>query len=167
MYDPTTSRAIHTCNLHAGHSQSPSVYIIFPSITASNGCSRIGKTFADLTTSFASGALSTVGLDSSTSSFNFGDLPCPPADKGWDPSKGPYAPLLAPPDFLFHLDPAFAKCIPGASQGVDPYTTLTSASANSGAGNVDCGKKCGRVERAVRHAHPVPWAPQKTTEPAS
>lgn len=166
MYDPKTSDAIQV-NLLTLCSQSPSVYIIFPSISANDGCSQIGPTFADLTTSFAPGALSTIGLDSSTYSFNFGDLPCPPADVDWDPSKGPYAPLLAPPKFLFHLDPAFTSCIPGASQGIDPYTTLTPASVDSGAGAVGCGKSCKRAKMALEHALPLPWTPRKTAEPRS
>ena len=164
MYDPKTSDA-RQANQLTLCSQSPSVYIIFPSISANDGCSQIGQTFADLTTSLAPGALSTIGLDSSTYSFNFGDLPCPPADVGWDPSKGPYAPLLAPPDFLFHLDPAFATCIPGASQGIDPYTTLTTASADSNVGAAGCGLTCKRAKRALEHAHPMPWAPRMTAEP--
>lgn len=149
-------------------SQSPSVYVVFPSIHGYDGCNFVGKTFIDLTTSFASGALSTIGLDSSTYSFNFGDLPCPPADVGWDPSRGPYAPLLAPPDFLFRLDPLFATCIAALHQGIDPYTTLTTALADSGPGGVGCRRgDCNRVKRALEHAHPLSWAPRKTAEPTS
>lgn len=148
------------------YSQSPSVYVIFPSIAASNKCSQIiGNTFADLTTSFAPGELSTVGLDQSTRLFNFGDLPCPPASLGWNPANGPYAPLLAPPSFLFDLDPAFATCIPGASQGIDPYHTLTTADAGSGPGSPGCGHSCRRHRRALEHAHPVSWAPRRTAGP--
>ena len=164
MYNPKTSDARQANSLTLC-SQSPSVYVIFPSISANDGCSQIGQTFADLTRSFAPSALSTVGLDSSTYSFNFGDLPCPPADVGWDPSKGPYAPLLAPPDFLFQLDPAFQTCTPGYSQGIDPYTTLTPANADSDAGQVGCGKSCKRAKMASEHAHRVPRAPRKTAEP--
>ncbi|CAF9919192.1 MAG: hypothetical protein ALECFALPRED_001082 [Alectoria fallacina] len=148
--------------------QSPSVYAVFPSIRGHDGCSQIGTTFVNLTTSFAPGALSTVGLDSSTYSFNFDDLPCPPADVEWDFSRGPYQPQVAPPHFIFNLDPAFKTCIPGASQGIDPYTTLTTAAADSTPGPVGCVPPlCNRANRALERAHPVPWAPQKTAEPTS
>lgn len=138
MYDLNPSHTRHA-NLINIYSQSPSVYVVFPTINGYDGCSQIGTTFANLTTSFAPGALSTVRPDSSsTYSFNFGDLPCPPADVEWDSSKGPYAPQLAPPDFLFNLDPAFKTCIPAVTQGIDPYMTLTSAKADSGPGSVGC-----------------------------
>lgn len=116
--------------------QSPSVYVVLRSIRGYDGCNQIGAIFVDLTTSFAPGRLSTIGLDHTTYSFNFADLPCPPADVEWDFSNGPYAPQLAPPEFLFNLDPAFKNCIPGASQGIDPYTTLKTATADSGPGPV-------------------------------
>jgi len=119
------------------YSQSPSICVIFPSIVASDGCSLIGKRFPNTTASVASGALSTVGLDHSTYTFNFGHLPSPLVDVGWVPAQGAYSPSLAPPSFLFGLDPALATCIPAASQGIDPYTTLTMASAGSGPGVQD------------------------------
>ena len=56
--------------------------VVFPSIRASDGCSQIGTTFAGLTTSFASGVLSTIELNNNAYSFNFGDLSCPSADVG-------------------------------------------------------------------------------------
>lgn len=165
MYDPNTSHTRHA-NLLNICSQSPSVYVVFPSIRGWDGCSQIGTHIVDLTTSFAPGALSTIGLDNTTRSFNFGDLPCPPADVGWDSSKGPYAPRLAPPEFLFNLDPAFKTCIPGATQGIDPYTTLTTVAADSGPGVVGCRRgQCKGAKRALEHAYPMPWAPQRTAEP--
>lgn len=146
----------------------PSIYVIIPSIRASDGCNTVGPTFAGLTTSFPPGALSTIGPDSKTYSFNFGDLPCPPADKGWDSSKGSYAPQLAPPDFLFKLDPAFAACTPGYKQGIDPYHTLQSATTASGPGAVGCRHgTCGGEKREVERPHLLPWGPQKTAEPTS
>ena len=148
--------------------QSPSIYAIIPSIRASDGCNTVGRTFAGLTTSFPPGALSSIGPDSSTYSFDFGDLPCPPADKGWDSSRGRYTPQIAPPDFLFKLDPAFATCTPGYKQGIDPYTTLKSAQSASGPGAVGCRHgACLRNKRAVERPHLQPWGPQKTAEPAS
>ncbi|KAM0796925.1 hypothetical protein BDR22DRAFT_975661 [Usnea florida] len=148
--------------------QSPSVYVVFPTVRGYDGCSRIGDIYFDLTTSFAPGALSTIRPDSTTYSFNFGDLPCPPADVQWDFSNGSYAPQVAPPDFLFDLDPAFKTCIPGLYQGIDPPMTLTQAAADSGPGAVGCPRgQCHGPKRAIEHAHPMPWAPQRTTEPTS
>lgn len=167
VYDLNTSHTRYT-NLLTICSQSPSVYAVFPSIRGHDGYSQIGTTFVNLTTSFAPGQLSTVGLDSSTYSFNFGDLPCPPADVEWDFSKGPYQPQVAPPQFIFNLDPAFKTCTPGASQGIDPYTILTNAAADSTPGPVGCMPPlCKRAKRALEHAHPVAWVPQKTAEPTS
>lgn len=141
MYDSNICPARHA-NLLTPYSQSPSVYVNFPSIRAHDGCSQIGATFTNLITSFAPSALSTIGGDSKTYSFNFGDLPCPPAIIGWNSSQGPYAPLLAPPAFLFHLDPAFLTCIHGASQGIDPYTALVTTNAASGPGKPGCRRPC-------------------------
>ena len=123
MYVLRISYAEHANLLTLGR-QSPSVYVVFPSITAFDGCQQVGRTFADLTTSFAPESMSTVRSDWSKYQFNFADLPCPPPDVPWNRSEGPYQPLLAPPDFLFTIDPAFATCTPAASQGVDPYKPL-------------------------------------------
>ena len=167
MYDPNTSHTTYA-NLLNICSQSPSVYVVFPSISGYDGCSRIGAIFFDLTTSFAPGALSTIRLDSTTYSFNFGDLPCPPADVEWDLSNGSYAPTLAPPEFLFNLDPAFKTCIHAATQGIDPPIILQTASADSGPGPVGCPRgQCPPAKRAMEHAQPMPWAPQRTAEPTS
>lgn len=118
-------------NLLTLDSSSPSVYVVFPSISAFDGCHQVGKTFSGLTTSFAPEAMSTVRSDWSIYPFNFTDLPCPPADIPWNSSEGPYQPILAPPDFLFTIDPAFATCTPAASQGIDPYKPLKSNNNHS------------------------------------
>ena len=123
MYVLRISHAEHANQLTLG-SQSPSVYVVFPSITAFDGCHQVGKAFTNLTTSFAPEAMSTVRSDGSYHPFNFTDLPCPPADIPWDPSTGPYKPLLGAPNFLFSIDPAFSTCTPAASQGIDPYIPL-------------------------------------------
>ena len=167
MYEPNTSQTRHASLLNVC-SQSPSVYVVFPTIRGYDGCSRIGNIYFDLTTSFAPDALSTIRPDSTTYSFNFGDLPCPPADVEWDFSNGSYAPQLAPPEFLFDLDPAFKTCIPALIQGIDPPMTLTPAAVDSGPGAVGCPRgQCHGPKRAIEHAHPMPWAPQRTTEPTS
>ena len=167
MYESNTSHTRHASLLNIC-SQSPSVYVVFPTIRGYDGCSRIGDIYFDLTTSFDPGALSTIRVDSSTYSFNFGDLPCPPAEVEWDFSNGSYAPQLAPPEFLFNLHPAFKTCIPGHTQGIDPPMTLTHAAADSHPGAVGCRRgHCNRAKRAMQHAYPTPWAPQRTAEPTS
>lgn len=125
--------------------QSPSVYAVFPLIEARDGCMKVGHQFQNVVTSFAPGDLSTTRADGKTYSFNFADLPCPPPEVGWDPTVGPYAPALAPLPFLWGLDHKFANCIPGASQGIDPFTTLMTATAASGPGLPGCGRHCGRT----------------------
>ena len=165
-YDSNTSHVRHA-NLLTLCSQYSSVYAVFHSIHGGNGCNTIGTPISNLTTSFAIGELSTVGLDNNTYSFNFGDLPCPPAEVGWDPSKGPYAPKLAPPSFLFGLDPMFGNCIPGAGQGIDPPSTLTPTTRVSGPGPCHKPMSCPPTKRALERAHLVPWAPQKTAAPKS
>jgi len=138
--------------------QSPSVYVVFPSIEARNGCNQIGRSFPNVITSFAPGTLSTARADGSIYSFNFADLPCPPPEVGWDPTRGPYAPALGGfpfISFLWGLDPNFANCIPGAAQGIDPSTLLTAAAAPE-PGVPGCGIHCGRHKRAAKTAHPLP-----------
>ena len=96
----------------------PSVYVVFPSIMASDGCRQIGKGYGPITTSFPPGELSTISMGGlATKVFNFADLPCPPSDVDIPPGDT-YAPLIAPPSFLFELDPAFSTCIPAYAQGV-------------------------------------------------
>lgn len=60
---------------------SPSVYVIFPLISATNDCGQLGPVYTSLTESFAPGELQTVdGLSFEYCSFNAVDLPCPPSD---------------------------------------------------------------------------------------
>jgi len=150
-----------TGNLIGICSSSPSVYVVFESIKASDGCNQIGPSFMSKTATFPPGALSTLAPDNSTQSFNLADLPCPPASVQWD-SPGPYAPLLAPPPYLFDLDPAFSACIAGYSQGVDPPTPLSAARGVSGPGGPGHLGRKRTVVHAHPHAHARPWSPQKT-----
>ena len=157
---------------------------MYPSIETKNGCSTIGTTFASYTTSFTPGLLQTIGLDRKTYSFNFADLPCPPPppDIGWDPARGPYRPQLAPPDFLFHLDPAFKTCIPGPSQVIHHYNPIPTARRGSPAGGHGHPHhppfeeprrghhkhplgNFSEPKSASQQALPLPWAPRKTAEP--
>lgn len=144
--------------------QSPSVVVVFPSVIASDGCNQVGSTYADITTSFDPSQLSTILADGSSQSFNFAELPCPPPGVQWN--AGPvYAPLLAPPPFLFGLDPAFSTCIPGASQGVDPPTAVPTADGVSGPASVGGGHPHGRHKRAEAHHRVEAWAPAQTAPP--
>ena len=76
---------------------------------------------------------------------------------GWDGSS-PYKPRIAAPSYLRNLDPAFANCIAGSGQGVDPPTPLDSGS--------DSPYKRSFDDEAVIYAHPharaVPWGPRQT-----
>ena len=137
---------------------SPSIYAIFPSISANDGCKQIGNTYSSITTSFAPGELSTIDIGGhSTNVFNFADLPCPPSSIQLS-SGETYAPLIAPPSFIWNLDPAFSTCIPGYSQGVDPPTAFPTAAAPGGPGPV------GGAPRR-RDLEAPPWGPIKTPGP--
>lgn len=130
--------------------ESPSVYVIFPSISANDGCTQIGNTYSSITKTFAPGDLSTLDSNGATKSFNFGDLPCGPP--GVEDTS--YAPLIAPPSFIFNeLDSAFATCIPGLDQGVDPPTALPPGSGVSPPRGVG---RPGRNRRAPANAAAVP-----------
>ena len=129
---------------------------------ASDGCTQIGGTYGPIVQSFASGELSTIAGDS-TNVFNFADLPCPPPGIEVLPGS-PYAPLISPPPFIRGLDPAFASCIPGRGQGVDPPYAAPTDSGPQGPGCA--GRGCRRDFGARAHAHVAPWAPTKTAEPA-
>ncbi|KAK0513753.1 hypothetical protein JMJ35_003475 [Cladonia borealis] len=131
--------------------QSPSVYAIFGSIRATDGCTQVGTTFKDFTTSFAPGDLSTVDSSGATKVFDFGDLPCGPS--GTEDIS--YAPTIAPPSFIFNeLDNgAFATCIPGADQGIDPPIAVQGGGGVSGPGG---GGRPGRNRRAPANAAAVP-----------
>ncbi|KAI4193747.1 MAG: hypothetical protein LQ350_008177 [Teloschistes chrysophthalmus] len=110
-----------------------SAYVIIPTLSAGNACTRIAAYFSQ-TFTFGPGQLSTIqGPSSVTKEFNFADLPCPPpdiaADDIWfyNPAANPaqtYAPIIAPFQQLFDLDPAFHDCTVGANQGFDPSVAL-------------------------------------------
>ena len=147
------------------HREPPSIYAIFPSIMASDGCNQIGQGYGPITTSFAPGELSTIDIGAqSTNVFNFADLPCPPSGIEVPPGET-YAPLIAPPSFIFELDPAFSTCVPGYSQGVDPPTALPTVLG--GLQGPVPGQGVHRRGDPGAHAHPhlPPWAPTKTAGP--
>ena len=62
---------------------SPSVYIVFPTISAIDSCGILGSIHTSTTLAFAPGDVSTAALSSGINvynSFNFADVSCPPAD---------------------------------------------------------------------------------------
>ncbi|MCJ1366226.1 hypothetical protein MMC16_005352 [Acarospora aff. strigata] len=67
-------------------------------------------------------------------SFNFADLPCPPQSV-WEANNytyypgRPYQPLLALPQKLQDIDPAWSTCISNKYQGIDPPRILRPAEA--------------------------------------
>ena len=138
---------------------------------ASDGCNQIGKSFGPITTSFAPGELSTIDLSGGTKVYNFSELPCPPSGVDLLPGQT-YAPLIAPPLFIFDLDPAFSTCIPAYnySQGlippIDPPTALPTVHSGLQGPGVPGGDAPPRRDLGAR-ARPLafPQGPAKTAEP--
>lgn len=144
---------------------SPSIYAIFPSIMASDGCNQVGKGYGPITTSFAPSDLSTIDIGGqSTNVFNFADLPCGPSGIDLTPGET-YAPLISPPPFIWDLDPAFSRCIPGYSQGVDPPTAIPTVLGGLPPPVPGPGRPARRDLGAHAHPHVAPWAPTKTAGP--
>lgn len=123
--------------INQNNSESPSAYLIFPTVSAGNSCTRVGEIYTSVTMSFPPGALSTIeGLNGPWKSFNFADLPCPPPDVAaadsyfYNPQVNPnrpYLPIIAPPTELWGLDPEFKNCVTAVIQGVDPESVLSKA----------------------------------------
>ena len=149
-----------------GFSISPSVYLVFPTISAGNACTRVGNIYYDKTMTFAPDALSTmVGTSGVVQSFNFADLPCPPPEVAsadswfYNPSYNPgraYAPMVSPPPEIFAMDPAFAQCVAAVYQGFDPPYPMPTAHGPQGPGGWG-----GRKKRSAP-AHMVPRVPAPT-----
>ena len=62
---------------------SPSVYVVFPTISATDSCGKVGSVHTSTTLAFAPGKLSTAALGKSGlvySSFDFKYVSCPPSD---------------------------------------------------------------------------------------
>ena len=122
---------------------SPSIYVDFYSLSATDACGYRGNTIDSTLLSFAPGELSTVAtamyaaLDYATTSgsvYNFDDLPCPPMSVMWSqwykPEPGePYRPLIVFPSKLLELDPLWKVCTQGPFTGYDPPRTLNPATA--------------------------------------
>ena len=128
--------------INAVSSTSPSVYIGFPLVSASDDCGPVGPTFTSLTLAFAPGELSTMlyygappddpyGMSAVSSRvLDTNDLPCGPLDKAgnwWvqDGVSTGYQPLVELPTKLQQLVPAWSSCYGNAFQGQDPPRTLS------------------------------------------
>ena len=117
-------------------SVSPSVYVDFGDVSASNDCGQVGSVYDSVRIVFAPGELSTSGYVSEAppQSFNFGDLPCVPfsihgdlpsnADGYGDP-QGAFIPKLAVPAKLLAYDPAWSSCVLDVYHGYDPPRAMT------------------------------------------
>ena len=122
---------------------SPSVYVAFYSLSATDDCGLRGNNIKSTMLAFAPGELSTVqghlwggGVqEQKTKVFNFADLPCPPYDVMYDdwykPAPGePYRPLIALPEKVRDLDPWWSACTDAFYfTGLDPPRTLEKATA--------------------------------------
>lgn len=157
--------------------QPGSAYVVIPSLSAGNKCTLLAA-YSSQTFTFGPGQLSTIqGPSSVTKEFNFADLPCPPPEVAADetnfynPAVNPtktYAPIIAPFQQLFDLNPAFHNCIVGANQGIDPYTALpvgvpTKPNRNDILGPI--GRKFPPRDGSPINAHNVPRLPNETVLP--
>ena len=152
---------------------SPSVYVAFYSLSATDMCGFRGNNITSTMLAFAPGELSTVqghlwggGVQQQkTKVFDFADLPCPPFDVMYDdwykPAPGePYRPLIALPEKVRDLDPWWSACTDAFYfTGLDPPRTLQRAVAMvtpaSPAANTD-------PTVTPDPAQPVPNLPVKT-----
>ena len=122
---------------------SPSVYVAFYSLSATDMCGLRGNKVNSTMLAFAPGELSTVqghlwsgGVQKQkTKVYDFADLPCPPFDAMYDdwykPAPGePYRPLIALPEKVRDLDPWWSACTEAYYfTGLDPPRTLQRAAA--------------------------------------
>ena len=122
---------------------SPSIYVDFYSLSASDSCGQRGTTINSTLLAFAPGELSTVATAmyfaiisdvTPGSVYNFNDLPCPPMSVMWSqwykPEPGePYRPLIVFPSKLLDMNPLWKVCTPGYFTGYDPPRTLDPAAA--------------------------------------
>ena len=122
---------------------SPSIYVNFYSLSATDSCGYRGTTIDSTLIAFAPGELSTVATAMYSaleyavtpgSVYNFNDLPCPPmsvmSSQWYKPEPGePYRPLIMFPSRLRDIDPLWKLCTQGPFTGFDPPRTLDPAAA--------------------------------------
>ena len=116
-------------------SVSPSVYVVFPIILATNDCGLVGNAYTSWTIGVPEHQLSTYQQGMGTSVFNPADLGCAGSDPG---NIDPYeledqanqgAPSVVLPADLTNLDPAWKSCVLGGLDlGRDPPQALKPAS---------------------------------------
>ena len=137
----SSPRSIVTSGSHTF--TSPSIYVNFYSLSATDSCGYRGTTIDSTLVAFAPGELSTVATAmypaiesgiTSGSVYNFDNLPCPPmsvmSSQWYKPEPGePYRPLIIFPSKLLDIDPLWNVCTPGYFTGYDPPRTLDPATA--------------------------------------
>ena len=124
-------------------STSPSIYVRFPIVSASDACGLIGSASTSITLAFSPGELSTfeweLYMRTSTQTFtkvlDTADLPCGPwngTDKflpePWS-NYSSYQPLIVLPSKLIDMVPAWRSCTADMFEGQDPPRTLAPAAA--------------------------------------
>lgn len=117
-------------------SVSPSVYVVFPIILATNDCGLVGNAYTSWTLGVPEHQLSTYQHGFGTSAFNPADLGCPGPDPGklddeyeLDDEANQGAPSVLLPADLTALDPAWKSCVLGGLDlGRDPPRALRPAS---------------------------------------
>lgn len=126
---------------------SPSVYVAYHDISASNLCGQVGAKHTSITIALDPDQVSTVpysssmfgrGYNGSPKPFDFKDLPCPPqslidAQEAANdpllslPMRRTYAPIIYAPPAIRSLEPAWNTCM--SFLAFDPPKTLTPATA--------------------------------------
>lgn len=149
----------------------PSVYLVFPTISAGNSCTRVGNIYERQTIAMAPEAVSSIiGTSGVAAQFNYADLPCPPPDVAsaqsffYNPQFNPgraYGPMISPPPELFALDPAFKDCVAAVYQGFDPPRAMRPGSGPSGPGGPGKFKRRRSLQKS-QPAHRVPRGPAQT-----
>ena len=117
-------------------SVSPSVYVVFPLIAATNDCGLVGNAYTSWTLGVPEHQLSTYQRGLGTSAFNPADLGCPGPDPhldgdqyGLEDAANQGAPSVLLPGDLTALDPAWKSCVLGGlGLGRDPPRALQPAS---------------------------------------
>ena len=124
-------------------STSPSIYVRFPTVSASDACGFIGSALTSITLAFSPGELSTfvwelymsTSTQTYTSALDTADLPCGPwngTDKflpePWS-NYSSYQPLIVLPSKLVNMVPAWKSCTADMFEGQDPPRALTPAAA--------------------------------------
>ena len=125
--------------IHGSHTfTSPSIYVNFYSLSATDQCGYRGPTIDSTLLAFAPGELSTIATAmfaaqqnhiTTGSVYNFNDLPCPPmsvmSSQWYKPEPGePFRPMIVFPSKLLDIHPLWKICTPGCFTGYDPPRAL-------------------------------------------